>query len=184
MARAPIGQRIRKRRQELARSQKALAAEIGISASYLNLIEHNKRAIGGALAHRIAAALNLDSRSLSGTEEARLIAEIDEIAGEPALAGLGIGAGDAARIVSASDQAARAILALYRVYREAKLRSDLIGERLGEPSFLTEASHQILSLMTTVRSYAAILKDYGDLTEDERRRFMTTLSDESERLAV
>src|SRR3954469_2827755 len=183
MARPPIGQRIRKRRQELAKSQENLAGEIGISPSYLNLIEHNKRASGGALAHRIAAALSLDSRSLSGTEEARLIAEIEEISEEPALAPLGIGPGDAARIVSASDQAARAILALYRVYREAKLRSDLIGEPLGEPAFLTEASHQILSLMTTVRSYAAILKDYGDLTEEERRRFMATLSDESERLA-
>jgi predicted transcriptional regulator/transcriptional regulator with XRE-family HTH domain len=183
MGRAPIGQRIRKRRQELARSQKALAAEIGISSSYLNLIEHNKRSIGGALAHRIAEALAIDSRALSGTEEARLIAEIDEIAEEPALAGLGLEPGDAARIVAASDKAARAILALYRVYRETKIRSELIGERLGEPTFLTEASHQILSLMTTVRSYAAILKDYGDLSESERTGFMATLSAESERLA-
>src|SRR5262245_30608619 len=144
MARAPIGQRIRKRRQELAKSQKALAAEIGISSSYLNLIEHNKRSIGGALAHRIAETLSIDSRALSGTEEARLIAEIDEIADEPALSGLGLEPGDAARIVAASDKAARAILALYRVYRETKIRSELIGERLGEPTFLAEASHQIL----------------------------------------
>ena len=78
--RAPIGQRIRKRRQELRRSQAALAAEVGISASYLNLIEHNKRTIGGALLHRIAETLALDSRALAGTEEARLIAELAEVA--------------------------------------------------------------------------------------------------------
>jgi transcriptional regulator with XRE-family HTH domain len=177
MARAPIGQRIRKRRQELAKSQKDLAAEIGISPSYLNLIEHNKRAIGGALAHRIAAGLNLDSRSLSGTEEARLIAEIEEISEEPALAPLGIGPGDAARIVSASDMAARDPRALPRLSRLA--RPDLIGERLGEPSFLTEAGHRSVAddHRPLVRGDP---KDYGDLTDEERRRFMATLSDESD----
>ena len=54
MARAPVGQRIRKRRQELGRRRSRLAARVGISASYLNLIEHNKRAIGGTLLNRIA----------------------------------------------------------------------------------------------------------------------------------
>ncbi len=184
MARAPVGQRIRKRRQELAVSQKALAAKLGISPSYLNLIEHNKRAIGGALIHRIAGALDLDDRSLAGTEEARLIAELDEIGGDPALAGASLTAPRAAEIVAASPETARAILSLYRAYREAKIRSDLIGERLGEESFLAEASHQILSLITNVHSYAEILKDFGDLSDAERGRFASTLVEESERLAA
>ena len=82
MARAPVGHRIRKRRQELGKSQQGLASQVGISASYLNLIEHNKRPIGGALLHRIADAVGLDSRSLAGTEEARLIAELGEVAAD------------------------------------------------------------------------------------------------------
>ena len=80
--------------------------------------------------------------------------------------------------------AAHAILALYRAYREARTRSDLIGERLGEDSFLAEASNHILSLITTIRSYSEILKDYGDLSEAERHRFIGTLVEESERLAA
>jgi predicted transcriptional regulator/transcriptional regulator with XRE-family HTH domain len=184
MARAPIGQRIRKRRQELAVSQKALAARVGISSSYLNLIEHNKRPIGGALLNQLATALDLDSRALAGTEEARLIAELGEVANDPVLAAVGMAAGDGADIVATSPQAARAILAVYRAYREAKIRSELIGERLGEESFLAEASHQILALITTIRSYSEILKDYGDLSDAERRRFVVTLVEESERLAA
>ncbi len=184
MARAPIGQRIRKRRQELAVSQKALAARVGISSSYLNLIEHNKRPIGGALLNQLAAALNLDSGALAGTEEARLIAELGEIADDPALAAVGMAARDGADIVANSPQAARAILAVYRAYREAKIRSELIGERLGEEIFLAEAGHQILALITTIRSYSEILKDYGDLSDAERRRFVVTLVEESERLAA
>jgi predicted transcriptional regulator/transcriptional regulator with XRE-family HTH domain len=184
MARAPIGQRIRKRRQEVALSQVALAARVDISPSYLNLIEHNKRAIGGALLNRIAGALDLDSRALAGTEEARLIAELGEVAADPALAGAELDQRQASDIVAGNPKAARIILALYRAYREARMRSDLIGERLGEESFLAEASQQILALITTIRSYSEILMDYGDLSEDERRRFVNTLVDESERLAA
>jgi XRE family transcriptional regulator, fatty acid utilization regulator len=184
MARAPVGQRIRKRRQQLVLSQSRLAERVGISASYLNLIEHNKRSIGGALLHRIAAAVDLDSRVLVGTEEARLIAELAEIAGDSALSGAKLGHEDARDIVATSPLAAHAILALYRAYREARARSELIGERLGEDSFLAEASNQVLSLITTIHAYSEILKDYGDLSEDERRRFIGTLAAESERLAA
>jgi predicted transcriptional regulator/transcriptional regulator with XRE-family HTH domain len=183
MAHAPIGQRIRKRRQELAVSQVKLAARVEISPSYLNLIEHNKRAIGGALLNRIASALDLDSRALAGTEEARLIAELGEVVADSALVGITADQRDVSELVAGSPKAARAILALYRAYREARMRSDLIGERLGEESFLAEASQQILALITTIRAYSEILKDYGDLSEEERRRFVDTLVEDSERLA-
>ena len=182
MVRAPIGQRIRKRRQEVALSQVALAARLEISPSYLNLIEHNKRPIAGALLNRIAAELDLDSRALAGTEEARLIAELGEVAGDATLDGIELGSTEVNEIVGSSPKAARAILALFRAYQEARVRSDLIGERLGEDSFLAEASQQILALITTIRTYSEILQDYGDLTSGERERFVQTLVDESERL--
>src|SRR5690349_14307640 len=142
MARAPVGQRIRKRRQELGQSQISVAASVGISPSYLNLIEHNKRAIGGALLNRIAEALALDSRALAGTEEARLIAELGEVAADSVLGGGDLKPETAGELVAASPSAARAILGLYRAYQEARLRSDLLGERLGDESFLAEVSHQ------------------------------------------
>ena len=43
------GSRIRERRQVLRMKQSDLASHAGISASYLNLIEHNRRRIGGKL---------------------------------------------------------------------------------------------------------------------------------------
>ena len=54
MARSLIGPRIRDRRRQLGITQAGLAARVDISASYLNLIEGNKRNIGGALLRRIA----------------------------------------------------------------------------------------------------------------------------------
>ena len=185
MTRAPlVGQRIRKRRRELGHSQAALAANVGISPSYLNLIEHNKRPIGGALLHKLAGAVGLDSRDLAGTEEERIIAELAEAAADVAQIGIEITPRDASEVVANSPNAARAIVALYRAYREARLRSDLLGERLGEDPFLAETSQQIVSLITTIRSYAEILKDYGDLSPIERSKFAATLVGESEALTT
>ena len=42
---ALTGTRLRERRQALGLRQADLAAQMGISASYLNLIEHNRRRI-------------------------------------------------------------------------------------------------------------------------------------------
>ena len=185
MPRAPlVGQRIRKRRQELGEAQSTLAAQLGISSSYLNLIEHNKRPIGGALLHRIAATIGLDSSALAGTEEDRLIAELCEVAADSAQLGIDVTEDSARDMVANNPQAARAILGLYRAYREVRARTDLLGERLGEDSFLAETSQQILTLITTIRAYAEILKDYGDLSNADRSRFSATLVDETEALAT
>jgi len=49
------GSRIRERRLMIGLRQADLAREVDISASYLNLIEHNRRRIGGKLLVDIAA---------------------------------------------------------------------------------------------------------------------------------
>ena len=54
-----VGTRIRQRRRELGIAQARLAQTVGISPSYLNLIEWNKRNIAGALLRRVSEALNL-----------------------------------------------------------------------------------------------------------------------------
>ena len=81
------GSRIRERRVMAALRQADLAREIGISASYLNLIEHNKRRIGGKLLLDIAAALQVEPQSLTEGAEATLIAALRVAADEAGLSG-------------------------------------------------------------------------------------------------
>src|SRR5690606_17461936 len=83
--RAPIGLRISSRRRALGVSQADLARRAGISASYLNLIERNKRSVGGSLLRRIAEQLQVEVGELSGESEHRLIAELEEALADPAL---------------------------------------------------------------------------------------------------
>ena len=64
------GTRIRERRMLKGLRQAEVARMAGISGPYLNLIEHNRRRIGGALLNRIAEALDVPiSFFFEGLEE-------------------------------------------------------------------------------------------------------------------
>ena len=77
---ALTGSRIRERRVMAGFKQADLARKIGISASYLNLIEHNRRRIGGALLLKIAGALETDPSALSEGAETTLTSALDAAA--------------------------------------------------------------------------------------------------------
>ncbi|TAG27321.1 MAG: XRE family transcriptional regulator, partial [Rhodobacterales bacterium] len=62
---ALTGNRLRERRLANGIRQADLAAMVGISASYLNLIEHDRRKVHGALLARLADALGFDRTALA-----------------------------------------------------------------------------------------------------------------------
>ena len=72
MAGSLIGSRIRERREALGLKQSAVAKACGISPSYLNLIEHNRRGIGGRVLQALAAALKTDAARLGEAGKATL----------------------------------------------------------------------------------------------------------------
>jgi len=67
------GSRIRDRRISMGLRQVALARQVGISAAYLNLIEHNRRRIAGKLLIEISRALGVDASQMSEGAETALI---------------------------------------------------------------------------------------------------------------
>ncbi len=179
--RAPIGLRISSKRKALGISQAALARAAGISASYLNLIERNKRHVGGSLLIRLAEALGFDVAELSGEAEHRLIAEVEEALSDPVLAGVsGQGAHD---LVAQQPDAALAISRLHRAYTGAQFNADAYADRLRSDPLLAQLLHRILSGITAIRSSAEIVEDTADLEEAERSRFMAAISREARGLS-
>ncbi len=73
---ASVGIRIRERRVNIGLKQSELAEKVGISASYLNLIEHNRRRIAGRLLLNLADALGVDPVALSEGAQASLVARL------------------------------------------------------------------------------------------------------------
>ena len=62
MSRPLIGRTVRRLRAGTQLSQQALAIRLGISASYLNLIEHDQRAVTANLLIKLAETLRVDPR--------------------------------------------------------------------------------------------------------------------------
>jgi len=65
------GPRIRRVRTQLSLTQAAMAEELGISPSYLNLIERNQRPLTVQLLLKLSSQYEIDLKELQGDESGR-----------------------------------------------------------------------------------------------------------------
>jgi len=183
MVRPVIGYRIRERRRTLGLTQASVAAQVGISASYLNLIEANKRPIAGALLRRITDVLDLDMETLTGRAERRMIQDLMELAAEPTLRDFRVDESSADDLVGRHPEWAGALLTCWRAYRDQAQTTAALSDRLNQDPEVAAAVHELLTHVTAVRSVSEILDLTDDIDPDRRRRFHAMLSAESERLS-
>ena len=120
MSRTLIGRTVRRLRTERGLSQQALATRLGISASYLNLIEHDQRAVTASLLIKLGETLRVDLGELSGTQERQLEVGLREAFADPLLGADDVAEAEVEALAAGSPNAARAVLALYRAWRVAR----------------------------------------------------------------
>lgn len=178
---ALAGSRIRERRSSLGMRQVDLARAAGISASYLNLIEHNKRRIGGKLLIDLAEALAVPTTALSEGAEETLVAALGE-------AGRGDGAGNAEiaeidQFVGRFPGWAGLVAEQYRHISVLEDRVQSLSDRIAHDPFLSENLHDILSTVTAIRSTSSILAKTPDIEEEWQKRFQGNIFDDSARLS-
>jgi len=175
------GARIRARRLDLGLRQGDLAQALGISPSYLNLIEHNRRRIAGKLLAEAARALDTEVATLAQGAEAALIDGLRDAAAHSPDA-----APDMAR---AEEFASRfpdwAGLTIAQGRRIAALERavETLNDRMSHDPFLSQALHDMLSTVTAIRSTSAILADDGPIDREWQARFHRNLFEDSQRLA-
>lgn len=180
--RGPIGIKISNRRKSLKISQADLARLVGISPSYMNLIERNRRDVGGSLLHRIAANLDIGIDQLTGDAEHKLLQDLDEAFSDPLLEGLDFAPDEARELVAQHPAGAAALARLHKAYSEALANADSYANRLRADPLFSQLLHQILSGITAVRSGAEILEDVPDLDDAERRKFVASITHETRRM--
>lgn len=178
-----VGTRIRRRRREMKLSQTELAQRVGISPSYMNLIEWNKRQIAGRLLRKIAVALDLELEALDSTAENRLLEVLTEIAHLPALGTLNIEEHQTGELIGRFPGWARGVAALARSERDATTLAQALSDRLANDPFLGETVHRMLTRISAIRSAAEILTVYQDMTPKERERFYGIVDEESRALS-
>lgn len=137
MADAPLlGAKVRALRRREQMTQVDLAERLGISASYLNLIENNRRPLTAPLLLRLAQIFQLDLQTFGASEEdARLSADLLEAFGDPMFERHGLTNQDLRELVASSPNVARAVLTMYRSYASTRESVAALGERLSTDGF-------------------------------------------------
>ncbi|WP_430437657.1 helix-turn-helix domain-containing protein [Oceanibaculum nanhaiense] len=125
-----IGARIRKLRLQRRLSQTDLAAALGISISYLNLIEHNRRKITVPLLFKLAGYFGVEPADLVDGDEARIVGDLMEMFGEELFAESDLTNHDIRDFAHSNPAVARAILHLYDRYRALESHSQTEPEML------------------------------------------------------
>ncbi len=151
MAKPIIGPTLRRLRTSQGLSQQALAQKLGISTSYLNLIEHDQRSVTATLLFKLARILDVDLDSLSGDQERDYQIKLREVFADPMLGIDPVPESESQAIAAAAPNAVRAILAMHRAWAGAREDSDGItlpsGRKILLPNeevrdyFHTHANH-------------------------------------------
>ena len=175
------GGRIRARRIDSGIKQAALAEACQISPSYLNLIEHNRRRIGGALLNRIARALDVDPAQLSGGAEPALTTALTRAAAQFPAVGAEVDEADS--IAGRFPGWARLLQRQAEETERLQRAIDVLNDRLTFDPHLAASLHDVLSTVTSIRSTSAILAEGDPVEKEWQDRFHRNLYEDSQRLA-
>ncbi|MDO9126285.1 MAG: helix-turn-helix domain-containing protein, partial [Parvibaculum sp.] len=126
------GPRVRRLRRERGLTQARMAADLGISASYLNLIERDQRPVSVQVLLKLAETYDVELKSLGGDEEAQALTTLKEVFADPLFRDAGLTVQDLREIAAASPAAADAISNLYRAYQESAVSGSMLAERLAD----------------------------------------------------
>ena len=119
-AESALGSKVRVLRRTHRLTQAELARRLGISPSYLNLIEHNRRPLSAELLVKLANVLPVDLGVLSAAQDGRLVADLLETFSDPLFEDAPIVATDVRELAATSPSVARAIVQLYDGYRSTR----------------------------------------------------------------
>lgn len=161
------GPRIRRMRNQLELTQTAMAQELDISPSYLNLIERNQRPLTVQLLLKLASVYKVDIESLQGGNDTSL-SQLKEMFGDPLLAAELPGDQELVEISEAAPNVSVAVLKLYRAYREGQERlsdlTDLLA-REGHETSLAQArlpTDEVRDMLEKNPNYHASLEEEAE----------------------
>lgn len=113
-----IGGRIKRLRRQRQITQAALAEALGISPSYLNLIEHNRRKITVPLLFKFAGYFGIEPGELADADDARLVGDLMELFGDDLFADADLTNQDIRDFAQSNPAVARAVMRLFDKYRD------------------------------------------------------------------
>ncbi|HWK67684.1 MAG TPA: XRE family transcriptional regulator [Rhizobiaceae bacterium] len=167
------GPRIRRIRKAKGLTQTAMAEGLGISPSYLNLIERNQRPLTVQLILKLASVYKVEPEELQG--EARgSVAALKEVFSDPLLVGELPGDQELIEVAEAAPNASAAIMKLYRAYREQAERLSDLSELLAQEGRATALSAARLPMDEVRETFEQRPNHFADI-EAEAEAFAAEL---------
>jgi predicted transcriptional regulator/DNA-binding XRE family transcriptional regulator len=162
-----LGPKVRALRRRESLSQVQLAERLGISPSYLNLIESNRRPLPATLLIKLAQLFGTDLHAFGADDDARLVSDLLEVFSDPAFDAYQLTSTDLRDLALNHPQMARAMMALYTSYKTQRGASDelasrLDGEEASGPDQSLLPSEEVSDLIQSRMNYFPELEDSAE----------------------
>src|SRR5215831_1540258 len=151
-----LGARLKRLRRDLGITQTRMAEDLGVSPSYLNLLERNQRPVTAQVLLRLAEAYDLDLKTLSSDPESASATGLGEVFSDQMFRDLGIARHEVAEVAESAPGVSEAIVRLYRAYLDQRRLSEL-GE-VGRPE--EGAAGSLVTPSDWVRDFIQAQKNY------------------------
>jgi predicted transcriptional regulator/DNA-binding XRE family transcriptional regulator len=166
-----VGPRFRRIRQQLGLSQTQIAEGLGISPSYINLIERNQRPVTAQLLMRLAQTYDLDLRDLASADEDRFFAELNEIFSDPLFRQIDLPKQELRDLAELCPGVTHALQRLYAAYTEARRGETMVAAQMADRDeghrFEANPIERIRDLIEANRNYFPELEQAAEALRDE-----------------
>ncbi|TWG61715.1 MULTISPECIES: helix-turn-helix domain-containing protein [unclassified Aminobacter] len=167
------GPRIRRVRLAKGLTQTAMAEGLGISPSYLNLIERNQRPLTVQLLLKLSSVYGVEPEELQG-EAGGTVTALREVFADPLLVGELPGDQELIEVADSAPNAAAAMVKLFRAYKEQAERLSDLSEMLAREGRATSLISARLPV-DEVRETFERRPNYFQSIEEEAEAFVQLL---------
>jgi predicted transcriptional regulator/transcriptional regulator with XRE-family HTH domain len=157
-----LGPRLRRLRRELGLTQQTMADDLGISASYVALLERNQRPLTADLLLRLARAYRLDVAELAAEDSQDYVRRIGDVLRDPIFADIDLPALEIADLANSFPGVSEALLRLHGAYtREQRVLAEQQDEGAGEHDPVAEARRFVARERNHFPSLESLAEEIG-----------------------
>jgi len=160
-----IGPRLRRLRRDLGQTQAEMAEALGVSASYVNLVERNQRPLSAALLLRIAEAYSVDLSALAAGDGADLFADLEAAFADPIFEASGVTRADLQELAAGNPVLGEAVARLYRAWRGAS--AELADAQAGGKLSMSDPVEEVRDFIARARNHFPEIDALAEATAGE-----------------
>lgn len=155
-----IGSKLKKLRRARNINQKNLAQELGISASYLNLIERNRRGLTASLLLKLASFFDINVNELSQDTDAQLNNDLAELLADDMFADFGITNQDVSDLTAENPEIGKAFIRLFDKYNLSMKQYQNLANQYAEGSTLKNGALDQINHQSSIEYLSEQISDF------------------------